>query len=187
MKASNSAAVSRAIRLACAFALAALCGCHTTYFFGDARIQRNPDLSSVSPDRFYLPPVPLGAAGTHVFAVRNLAFALYPTHLTVPITPAEAELEADFPWADSRMRIEFRDLEGETFFSREVALAEAARGRSAGTHHQIELAFRHNEGRPWAAPTNMPPHTSYDVIVTVLEPSRNPNHRAELHTTTYVR
>ena len=187
MKLLKSAAVSAATLLAGTLAIATLCGCHTTHSFGDARIQRNADLSTVSPDRFYLPAVPLGAPGTHVFEVRHLAFALYPTHLTVPITPGEAELDGDFPWADARVRIEFRDLEGDIFFSREVALAEAVRGRSAGTHHQVELAFRRNEGRPWAAPTNMPPHTSYDVIVTVLEPSRNPNHRAELHTTTYVR
>jgi hypothetical protein len=165
----------------------ALCGCHTTHRFGDARIRRNADFMSVTVDRFYLPGVPLGQVSTNVLQVRDLAFALYPTHVVVPITPREAELRENFPWDQTRLRIEFLDLAGTSFFSAEVALADASRGRSPGTYHQIELPFRHHEGRLWAAPLNLPQHTDYDVVVTVLEPSENPDHRAELYAHTHVR
>ena len=92
-----------------------------------------------------------------------------------------------YPWADARLRVEFRALDGKTFFSREVSLSEAEPGRSPRTRHQLELQFRPVERQSWKGPANMPQHTDYDVVVTVLEPSKNKIHRATLYADTYVR
>lgn len=163
-----------------------LTGC-LTHHYGDARIQKNLDAFSITTDRFYLKPVPLDSVGVHVLHARDLPFPLNPTHLLVPLTPTEAELKQDFPWAKAQLRIEFRAPDGTTFFSKEVSLADAQPGRSPGTKHQLELQFRPVERRSWKAPENMPHYTTYDVVVTVLEPSLNTIHRATLYADTYVR
>jgi len=179
--------VPNSLRLA-AVSLAAVIftGCVTRHF-GDARIQKRPDAFSITADRFSLRPVPLDPPGAHVLHALDLPFPLYPTHLLVPLTPTEAELKQDFPWAQARLRIEFRAPDGVSFFSTDVALADAQPGRTPGTKHQLELQFRPTERRSWKAPENMPHHTSYDVLVTVLEPSLNKTHRATLYASTYVR
>ena len=168
--------------------LIALClsGC-IVHRYGDAKLQRNADAISVTTDRLYLQPVPLDRAETHVRKVRNLPFPIYPTHLLIPIVPTEAELKRNYPWSDARLRIEFRALDGRAFFSKEVALSDAEAGRSPGTRHQLELQFRPAERQSWKAPANMPSHTDYDVVVTVIEPSKNKIHRATLYADTYVR
>ena len=168
-------------------ALVLLCAGCTTHRFGDARIQNNRDLVGISADRFYLKPVPIDAAGMHTLRVRNLPLAMYPTHLMLRLTPAEAEMKSETPWEDARVLIEFRTTNGQMFFSKEIVLREAQRGLSPGTAHQLELQFRPAERRAWRAPENMPHYTDYDVIVTVIGPSRNQNHRIELYADTYVR
>src|ERR1043165_9698490 len=89
-----------------AFMSLLLAGC-TTYHFGDARIRNNSDIAGITADEFSLPSVPLGQAGTHTLHVRDLPFPIYPTHLVVAITPAEAALKEHFPWNDAKLRIEF--------------------------------------------------------------------------------
>ncbi len=132
-------------------------------------------------------PVPLDREATHVLQARNLPFPLYPTHLLISITPTEAELKRNFPWEKTRLRIEFRVPDGETFFSKEVALAAAEPGRSPGTRHQLELQFRPVSPQSWKAPDTLPKFTDYDVVITILEPSKNKIHRATLYADTYVR
>lgn len=168
-------------------ALALLCAGCTTHRFGDARIQNNRDFAGISADRFYLKPIPVDRIGTNFLHVRNLPLAMYPTHLLLRLTPNEAEMREDVPWENTRLLIEFRTPDGQPFFSKEVALRDAQRGLAPGTSHQVELQFRPAERRAWRAPENMPHYTDYDVIVTVLEPSKNKNHRVELYAGTYVR
>lgn len=163
-----------------------LTGC-ITHRYGDARIQKNSDALSITADQFYLKPVPLGQIGVHVLEARGLPLPLFPSHLLVPITPNEAELKQEFPWARARLRIEFRALDGTIFFSKEIALADARPGHSPGTSHELDVPFRTSNAQPWKAPEDMPHYTSYDVIVTVLEPSSNAIHRATLYGDTYVR
>ncbi len=165
---------------------ACLSGC-LVHHYGDAKLQRNSDAVSITTDRFYLKPVPLDRAATHVLQVCNLPFPIYPTHLVMPIIPTEAELKQNFPWTKARLRIEFRAPDGAAFFSKEIALSEAEPGRSPGTRHQLELQFRPAERQSWKAPANMPQHTDYDVVVTVLEASKNKIHRVTLYADTYVR
>jgi hypothetical protein len=106
----------------------------------------------------------------------------------VPLTPTEAELKQGLPWANTKLRIEFlAPGGGKPFYSKEVSLADAEPGRSPGTRHQLQLQFRPVEAKSWKPPENMPHHTSYDVVVTVLEPSKNKIHRATLYAETYVR
>jgi hypothetical protein len=119
--------------------------------------------------------------------VRDLPLPIFPTALFVPITPAEADLKEGFPWQEVRLHIEFRAPASEAFFVTNVALADAQRGRSPRTHHQIELQFRPPDRHPWRAPENMPHSTSYDVIVKVLHPSQNRNHQATLYGDTFVK
>ena len=167
--------------------LALLCAGCTTHRFGDARIQNNRDFMGIAVDRFYLKAVPIDRAEAHTLHVRNLPLAVYPTHLVLPITPTEAEMKQDFPWENASLRIEFRAPNGQTFFSKEIALRDAQRGLSPGTSHQLELQFRPVERRAWRAAENMPHYPDYDVVVTVLEPSKNKNHHVELSADTYVR
>jgi hypothetical protein len=155
--------------------------------YGDARLQRNSDALSITSDRLYLNPIPLDRAATHVRQVRNLPFPIYPTHLLLPITPTEAELKQNPPWEQAKLRIEFRALDGKVFFSGELDLADAQPGRSPGTRHQLQLAFRAPHRESWKAPEGLPSHTDYDVVATVLQPSKNEIHRATLYTDTYVR
>ena len=171
----------------CSLALVAalLAGC-LVHHYGDARLRENSDALGITADRLSLEPVPLERAGTHTLHVRNLPFPIYPTHLRIPLTPAEAELKDDFPWQKTRLRIEFRTTDGQSFFSKEVLLDAAERGRSPGTYHEVNVQFRQPDRRSWRAPENMPPYTDYDVIVTVLQPSRHPN-RATLYADTYVK
>ena len=161
-------------------------GC-TTHRYGDARIQNNRDFASVVGDRFYLKPIPIDRVATHTLQVRNLPLPMYPTRLMLPLTPTEAEMKRDLPWENARLLIEFRAPNGQTFFSKEIALQDAQRGLSPGTSHQVTLSFRPGERHAWRAPENMPHYTDYDVIVTVIEPSKNKNHRVELYAGTYVR
>ena len=163
-----------------------LTGC-LVHRYGDARLQKNSDAFSITSDRLTLNPVPLDAAAKHVQQARDLPFPIYPAYLVVPITPAEAELKQNFPWEKTRLRVEFRSPEGTTFFSNEVALAASRPGRSPGTRHQLQVQFGPVSRESWKAPENLPHHTTYDVIVTVLEPSKNKNHRATLYADTYVR
>ena len=163
-----------------------LSGC-TIHRFGEARIQNNSDLAGITADAFTLPAVPLGQAGTHTLHVRDLPFAIYPTHLMIALTPAEAALKEHFPWDDAKVRVDFRATNGQVFFSEEIALREARRGLSPGAAHQLELQFRPAPERPWRAPEDMPSYTSYDVVVDVLQPSANKNHRARLYANVYVR
>ena len=165
---------------------ACLSGC-LVHHYGDAKLQRNSDALAVTTDRLYLQSVPLDQAATHVRKVRNLPFPIYPTHLVIPIVPTEAELKQDFPWTAARLRIEFRALNGETFFSKEIELSEAQPGRSPGTRHQLERQFRPGERQSWKGPADMPSHTDYDVVITVLEASKNKIHRVTLYADTYVR
>ena len=168
--------------------LALLCGggC-TTHRFQDARIKNNRDVAGVVGDRFYLKPIPIGRTETHTLNVRHLPLAIYPTHIVLRLTPTEAGMKQDAPWENTRLSIEFRAMDGQTFFTKEVALRDAQRGLSPGTSHQLALQFRPAERRAWRAPENMPHYTNYDVIVTVLEPSNNKDHRIELYADTYVR
>ena len=167
-------------------ALALLAGC-LTHHYGDARLQENSDAFTITTDRLNFRPVPLDRAATHVLRARDLPMPLYPTHLLVPITPTEAERKENLPWAKTRLRIEFRALDGTVFFAKEVSLADAQPGRSPGTRHQLELPFRPVARQSWKAAENTPHHMSYDVVVTVLEPSLNRIHRATLYADTYVR
>jgi hypothetical protein len=171
--------VALVVSLACA-------GC-LRHRFGDARLQSNSDAVGITKDRLLLPPVPLDRPATHTLQVRNLPLAIYPTHILVPLTPTDAERRDNFPWAQARVRVEFRTLAGQTFFSNQVALASAERGRSPGTYHQLTIPFRQPELRSWRESTSLPRHTSYDVVVTVLEPSKIKNQRAILFADTYVR
>ena len=161
-------------------------GC-LSHRYGDARLQENADIAAITPDRLSLKAVPLGRAATHTLRVRNLPLPIYPTHIRVPLTPAEAELKSNLPWQNLRLRVELRALDGTTFFSNDVSFATAERGRSPGTFHQVDVPLRRPDSRPWRAPENMAPHTSYDAVVTVLQPSGNQNHRAILYGDTYVR
>jgi hypothetical protein len=171
----------------CSIAVSAtlLAGC-LTHHYGDARLRENSDALTITQDRLYLKPVPLDNVAAHTLQVRGLPFPIYPTHLLIPLTPTEAELKGNFPWQNTQLRIEFRTVEGQSFFSKEITLAEAERGRSPGTYHQLDVQFRPPERRSWRAPENMPHYTSYDVIVTVLQPSRNKN-RVTLYADTYVK
>lgn len=166
---------------------ALLCAGCTTHRFGDARIRNNRDFAGVVADRFSLKPLPIDRAAAHTLRIRNLPLAMYSTHLVLRLTPYEAEMKEDVPWEDARLLIEFRVPDGQPFFSKEVALRDAQRGLSPGTSHQLELQFRPAERHAWRAPENMPHYTDYDVVVTVLEPSKNKNHRVELYAGTYVR
>lgn len=168
-------------------ALAALASGCLVHRYGDARLQRNSDALSITSDRLYLKPVPLDRRATHVREVRNLPLALYPSHLLIPITPTEAELKTNRPWDNAKLRIEFRALDGNVFFSRVVNLATAQPGRSPGTRHQLDVQFRPLPRESWKPDPNLPQHTDYDVVVTVLEPSKNDIHRATPYTDTYVR
>ena len=165
---------------------ACVSGC-LVHSYGDALLQKNSDAVSVSTDRFYLKPVPLDREATHVLQARNLPFPLYPTHVLIPITPTEAELKRSGPWEKARLRIEFRAPDGKIFFSKDVALAEAEPGRSPGARHQLALQFRSAARQSWKASEGLPSFTDYDVLVTVLEPSKNKIHRATLYADTYVR
>jgi hypothetical protein len=167
-------------------ATAWLCGC-VVHHYGDARLRQNSDFASITPDRFSLKPVPLDRAATLTLHVRDLPFPIYPTHLSIPITPAEAELKERLPWQSARMRIALRATNGEVFFEKEVSLAEAEQGRTPGTYHQLQLQFRPPDRRSWRGPENMPHYTSYDAIVTVIEPSKSRNHSATLYADTYVK
>jgi hypothetical protein len=169
-----------------AVAAISFAGC-LTHHYGDARLQENSDALTITTDRLYFKPVPLDGRATHILHARNLPLPIYPTHLLVPITPTEAERKQNFPWAKARLRVEFRALDGTAFFSKEVSLADAQPGRSPGTHHQLDLQFRPVERQSWKPSDKMPPHTSYDVVVTVLEPSMNKIHRATFYADTYVR
>ena len=169
-----------------AIAAMVLSGC-LTHHYGDARLRERTDAFSITPDRFYLKPIPLDRMATHTLHVRELPFPIYPTHLSVAITPVVAEMKGGFPWEELKLRIEFRSTSGETFFSKEISLVDALRGHSPETYHQLELKFREPEPQSWRAPKNMPHHTSYDVIVTVLQPSKNKNHSATLYADTYVK
>jgi len=172
---------------ACALLFAVLgTGC-LAHRYGDATLQERTDLVSITPDRLSLKPVPLDRAATYTLRVRDLPFAIYPTHLRVPLTPTEAELKSNAPWERTKLRVELRAPDGRTFFSNEVALVEAERGRSPGTYHQLIFQLRQPDARPWRAPANLPHFTSYDAVVTVLAPSRNPSQRAILYAETYVR
>ena len=155
--------------------------------YGDARLQRNSDALAITSDRLYVNPIPLDRAATHVRQVRNLPFPIYPTHLLIPITPTEAELKQNRPWDQARLRLEFRAPDGKVFFSREIELASAQPGRSPGTRHQLLFPFRTPQRESWKAPEDLPSHTDYDVVATVLQPSKNAIHRATLYTDTYVR
>ena len=172
---------------ACCFAVLAtlLAGC-LTHHYGDARLRENSDALTITQDRFFLKPVPLDRITTHTLHVRGIPFAIYPTHLLVPLTPAEAELKSGFPWEDVRLRIEFRTTDGQSFFSKEVSFATAERGRSPGTYHQLDVQFRQPERRSWRPPEDLPHYTDYDIVVTVLQPSRNKN-SATLYAETYVK
>jgi hypothetical protein len=172
------------VMLSAAVTLAGGCLVHR---YGDARLQRNSDALSITADRLYVQPVPLDRRATHVREVRNLPLALYPSHLLIPITPAEAELKANRPWDNAKLRIEFRAPNGPAFFSRELDLASAQPGRSPGTRHQLDVQFRPLPRESWKPDPNLPQHTSYDIVVTVLVPSKNDIHRATLYTDTYVR
>jgi hypothetical protein len=166
---------------------ACFAGC-LVHRYGDARLQRNSDALSITSDRLYLKPVPIDRPATQVQQVRNLPFPIYPSHLLIPITPAEAELKTSRPWQKAKMRIEFRSgAPARTFFSNEVELAHAQPGRSPGTRHQLDVQFRAPQRESWRAPEDMPQLTEYDVVVTVLEPSKNKIHQATLYTDTYVR
>jgi hypothetical protein len=171
----------------CSLALAAtlLTGC-LTHRYGDARLRENSDALTVTQDRFYLKPVPLDRVATHTLQVRGIPFAIYPTHLLVPLTPTEAELKSGFPWEEVRLRITFQTVDGQQFFSKEVSLAEAERGRSPGTYHQLDVQFRPPERHSWRPPENMPHYTDYDIVVAVLQPSRSKN-SATLYAETYVK
>ena len=172
--------------LAClAVAVTLLSGC-LTHHYGDARLRENSDALTITQDRLYLKPVPLDRAGGHTLQVRGLPFPIYPTHLLIPLTPREAELKQNFPWQNTQLRIEFRTVDGQPFFSKEVSLAQAERGRSPGTYHQVEVQFRPPERRSWRAPENLPHYTDYDIVVSVLQPSRNQN-SATLYADTYVK
>lgn len=175
------------MRILTLLSAALFCAGCTTHQFGDARIQNNRDVAGVVSDRFYLKTVPLDRAGAHTLRVRNLPLPMYPTHLVLWLTPTEAEMKENVPWENTRLLIEFRAPNGETFFSKEVAMRNAQRGVSPGTAHQLTLQFRPGERHAWRAPENMPHYTDYDVIVTVVEPSKNKNHRIELYAGTYVR
>jgi hypothetical protein len=177
----------KSLRFAVASLAAVLLSGCLTHHYGDVRLQENSDALTITTDRLYFKPVPLDRAARHVLHARDLPLPLFPTHLLVPTTPTEAELKNGFPWAGARLRIEFHSLDGAVFFSKEVSLADAQPGRSPGTHHQLALQFRPAERQSWKAPDKMPPHTSYDVVVTVLQPSLNKIHRATLYADTYVR
>ena len=155
--------------------------------YGDARLQRNSDAFAITSDRLHLTPIPLDRAARHVRQVRNLPFPIYPTHLLIPITPTEAELKQNLPWEQAKLRVEFRGSDGKTFFSKDIDLAGAQPGRSPGTRHQLQLQFRPAQRELWKAHEDLPPHTDYDVVATVLQPSKNQIHRATLYTDTYVR
>jgi hypothetical protein len=163
-----------------------LAGC-TIHRFGDARIQNNRDFAGITPDRFYLKSVPLDRVAAHTLHVRDVPFAMYPTHVVIGIMPNEAEIKENPPWQDAELRIEFRTPEGKTFFSKDITLRDAQRGIAPGTAHQIELQFRPAELRAWRAPEDMPNYTSYDVVVNVLQPSRNKDHHARFYANIYVR
>ena len=176
---------NKALSLAAAVAALSV-GC-ITHHYGDARLQKNSDLVSITADRFSLKSIPLDTSATHTLRVRDLPFALYPTHVLIPITPEEAEMKGDFPWEQVQLRIELRAPDGQTFFSNQIALAGAERGRSPGTYHQVDVQFRQPSSRPWRPPEDMPHFTSYDAVITVLQPSKNPKHRAALYADTYVK
>jgi hypothetical protein len=171
----------------CLLALLAvlLAGC-VVHHYGDARLREKSDALGITADRLSLKPVPLDQVGTHTLHARNLPFPIYPTHLRIPLTPAESELKGNLPWQKARLRIEMRTTDGQPFFSKEVSLADAERGRSPGTYHELNVQFRQPDRRSWRAPENMPHHTDYDVVVTVLQASAHPN-RATLYADTYVR
>lgn len=172
--------------LAALFVACLSSGC-LVHHYGDAKLQENSDAVSITRDRLWLKPIPLNHAVVHVRQVRNLPFAIYPTHLRIPLTPIEAELRQNMPWEKVRLRVDFRAPDGKTFFSKEVSLAKVERGRAPGTYHQIDVLIRRPDERPWRAPEDMPHHTDYDVVTTVLEPSANPKQRAFLYGDTYVK
>lgn len=151
-------------------------GCHTTNRYGDARIRNNSDLFTVSYDRFYTRPVSLAETGTNVLQVRNLPRAAYPHSLNVGVTPDEAVSSASVrPWKEALVRIDFQDLAGTVFYSTNLALADA---QLLGGTRQLEQQFR--SGVQWQRlPANWPMR-DYDIVVVVLSPSTNPNHRLEL-------
>ena len=162
-------------------------GC-LVHSYGDARLQRNSDALAITSDRLYLKQVPLDRSGTHVRQARNLPLPIYPTHLEIPITPTESELKGNAPWSGAKIRIEFRTPPpaSQAFFSNEVNLAGAQPGRSPGTRHQLDVPFRAPQRESWRVDESLPKHTDYDVVVTVLEPSKNKIHQATLYVDTYV-
>ena len=171
----------------CSIALlvALVTGC-LVHHYGDARLRENSDALGVTADRLSLKPVYLDQIGMQTLHVRNLPFPIYPTDLRIPLTPAEAELKQNLPWQNTRLRIEFKTTDGQPFFSKEVSLANAEHGRSPGAYHELDVQFRQRNSTSWRAPENMPHYTDYDVVVTVLQPSRHPN-RATLYGDTYVK
>src|ERR1043166_4743887 len=174
-----------AIRFLAMLAIAVLlCGCHTTHRFGDARIRDNWNFPLVAADYLYTKSVPVGYLTTNVLHVRKLPYPLYPTDLVLPITLREAELKRDFPWEATRLRVDFLTPDGKVFFEREIDLSEAKHDiayNAFSTEPQLELRFR---PVPVHLGTPDSKHTTYDIVVAVITPSRNPNHRVSFRADT---
>ena len=179
--------MNRSVSLSVAAVVAVFSAGCLSHRYGDARLQKNSDLVSITADPLSLKSVPLDRAATHTLHVKDLPFVIYPTHARISLTPAEAELKESFPWSPVQLRVELRTPEGRTFFSNQVSFAKAERGRSPGTYHQVEVQVRQPSSRPWRPPEDMPHFTTYDAVVTVIQPSSNPKHSVTLYADTYVR
>jgi hypothetical protein len=124
--------------------------------------------------RLVLPAVSLAHAGTNVLRVRNLPphlSGLFEYDICMPVKYQEDASENDPPWKDARITISFRSLDGVEVCKMPLSLGTNRHRPERGWDGWcVEWAVQPNSLAP-------PLDLSYDIVVTVEQPSRRSSDR----------
>ena len=152
----------------------ALTGCATTEKYGDARIVMKRNLMKTMTYSLNSPQFRIGKTTEYLFEYRDLPAPALPSNFIVVRyqwpNPDKGKTRPSY--AETQYKVEFEDLEGATFFSTTFSLGTFERH---GKNMYSRVARLYEPGK------NPKPRQTYNVRITVLEPTSRKRDKAYLH------
>lgn len=149
----------------------AMSGCYSSTRHGDAVLYHHPGgFMRLRKGVLMLPRVPLDAAGTTTFHVRDLPVPMYPSDIQVPERRMPEGLDRR-SWRNCRVMVEIYAPNGRCVHSVTKRLGPHWPGGIPRYRHdrgfqRLHTWYIFREAKP-------PPLTSYDIVITVGQPSSN--------------
>ncbi len=159
--------------------------CSVVAHSGDAEILRCPQLIYSRDSKLFrmvLPKISLAQNGTHVIQVRNLpaylkGLFIYDVSMEVPVEEIYPNEIA--PWNDAKISIGFRKPDGTELFEQSLHLGQISHGSEQGPNGW-NASWNLGAGSYNTDPIPVNDE-SFDIIVTVEQPSRRPTDKIALN------